>query len=155
MPAAQLLYDTFSAFGMIIQTPKIMRDPETGGSKGFGFVSYDSFEASDAAIESMSGQFLCNRRARAHAAQAVQPCVDGLSPDTQNHLVRQPETRGAPACLLACQVAGDVMQGTLPLSGYRFVLTPARRAGIGGGCRAGRALTRACSRLAFAPRGGA
>lgn len=58
---AQLLYDTFSAFGMIVATPKIMRDPDTGGSRGFGFVSYDSFEASDAAIEAMNGQFLCNR----------------------------------------------------------------------------------------------
>lgn len=57
----QLLYDTFSAFGMIIATPKIMRDPETGASRGFGFVSYESFEASDAAIEAMNGQFLCNR----------------------------------------------------------------------------------------------
>lgn len=57
----QLLYDTFSAFGVIAQTPKIMRDPETGVSRGFGFVSYDSFEASDAAVEAMNGQFLCNR----------------------------------------------------------------------------------------------
>jgi splicing factor 3B subunit 4 len=57
----KLLYDTFSAFGVIISTPKIMRDPETGNSKGFGFVSFDGFEASDAAIEAMNGQFLCNR----------------------------------------------------------------------------------------------
>eukprot|EP00803_Ostreobium_quekettii_P007217 evm.model.scf_2122.1 EVM.evm.TU.scf_2122.1 scf_2122:8940-12357(-) len=57
----KLLYDTFSAFGVIIATPKIMRDPETGNSRGFGFVSYDCFEASDAAIEAMNGQFLCNR----------------------------------------------------------------------------------------------
>lgn len=28
-----------------------MRDPDTGNSRGFGFISYDSFEASDAAIE--------------------------------------------------------------------------------------------------------
>lgn len=28
-----------------------MRDPETGNSRGFGFISYDSFETSDAAIE--------------------------------------------------------------------------------------------------------
>ena len=59
----QLLYDTFSAFGMIVATPKIMRDPETGASRGFGFVSYDNFESSDAAIEAMNGQFLCNRQA--------------------------------------------------------------------------------------------
>lgn len=46
---------------MIVNTPKIMRDPDTGVSKGFGFVSYDCFEAADAAIEAMNGQFLCNR----------------------------------------------------------------------------------------------
>ncbi|CAH9119185.1 unnamed protein product [Cuscuta epithymum] len=58
----KLLYDTFSAFGVIVSNPKIMRDPETGNSRGFGFISYDSFEASDAAIESMTGQYLCNRQ---------------------------------------------------------------------------------------------
>lgn len=57
----KLLYDTFSAFGGISQTPKIMCDPDTGSSKGFGFVSFDSFEASDLAIECMHGQYLCNR----------------------------------------------------------------------------------------------
>jgi splicing factor 3B subunit 4 len=58
----KLLYDTFSAFGGIVVTPKIMFDPETGLSKGYGFISYDSFEASDLAIECMHGQFLCNRQ---------------------------------------------------------------------------------------------
>ncbi|KZV19016.1 splicing factor 3B subunit 4-like [Dorcoceras hygrometricum] len=58
----KLLYDTFSAFGVIVSNPKIMRDPETGNSRGFGFISYDSFEASDAAIETMNGQYLCNRQ---------------------------------------------------------------------------------------------
>jgi RNA recognition motif-containing protein len=38
-----------------------MRDPDTGNSKGFGFVNFASFEASDAAIEAMNGQHLCNR----------------------------------------------------------------------------------------------
>jgi len=57
----KLLYDTFSAFGVIISTPKIMRDPDSAESKGFGFVSYDSFEASDAAIESMNNQYICNK----------------------------------------------------------------------------------------------
>lgn len=58
----KLLYDTFSAFGAIIETPHIMRDPETGESKGYGFVKFDSFEASDAAIETMNGQFLGNNQ---------------------------------------------------------------------------------------------
>jgi len=57
----KLLYDTFSAFGVILQTPKIMRDPESGNSKGFAFVNYGSFEASDASIEAMNSQYLCNR----------------------------------------------------------------------------------------------
>ncbi|EPR62116.1 RNA recognition motif-containing protein [Toxoplasma gondii GT1] len=54
------IYDTFSAFGNIISA-KIMRDPETGLSRGFGFVSFDTFEASDAALAAMNGQFICNR----------------------------------------------------------------------------------------------
>lgn len=55
------LYDTFVAFGPILQTPHIMRDPDTGISKGYGFVSFDSFEASDLAIDVMNGQYLANR----------------------------------------------------------------------------------------------
>lgn len=38
-----------------------MRDPDTGNSKGFAFINYASFEASDAAIDAMNGQYLCNR----------------------------------------------------------------------------------------------
>lgn len=56
------LYDTFSAFGQIIQTPNITRDPETGSGRGFGFVSFDNFESSDAAIDAMDGQFLMNKQ---------------------------------------------------------------------------------------------
>ncbi|KAI8369116.1 hypothetical protein EDC96DRAFT_503898 [Choanephora cucurbitarum] len=58
----KMLYDTFSAFGLIVNTPKISRDPETGLSKGFGFVSFDNFESSDAAIDSMEGQYLMNKQ---------------------------------------------------------------------------------------------
>ncbi|XP_022090496.1 splicing factor 3B subunit 4-like [Acanthaster planci] len=57
----KLLYDTFSAFGVILQTPKIMRDPDTGNSKGYAFINFASFEAADAAIEAMNSQYLCNR----------------------------------------------------------------------------------------------
>lgn len=38
-----------------------MRDPETGNSKGFAFINFASFEASDTAMDAMNGQYLCNR----------------------------------------------------------------------------------------------
>jgi len=56
----KLLYDTFRAFGVLIAAPKIMRDPEYN-SRGFGFINFDSFEAADAAIEALNGQYICNR----------------------------------------------------------------------------------------------
>ena len=57
-----MLQETFKSFGNVISA-KIAREGEggTGPSRGFGFVSFDAFEAADMAIESMSGQFLCNR----------------------------------------------------------------------------------------------
>lgn len=58
----KLLYDTFSSFGTIIKPPRIMRDDQTNQSRGYGFVSFDSFEASDMAIECMHDQYLCNRQ---------------------------------------------------------------------------------------------
>jgi len=48
----KMLYDTFSVFGVILST-NIMRDPETGMSRGYAFVSYDNFESSDNAIAAM------------------------------------------------------------------------------------------------------
>ncbi|KAI1391240.1 RNA-binding domain-containing protein [Hypoxylon trugodes] len=56
----KVLYDTFSRFGTLIAPPKVARD-DNGVSKGYGFVSYSSFEASDDAINNMNGQFLMNK----------------------------------------------------------------------------------------------
>jgi RNA recognition motif-containing protein len=36
---------------------QIARDPTTGASKGYGFVSYHDFDAADMAVENMNGQF--------------------------------------------------------------------------------------------------
>lgn len=58
----RILYEAFAQFGTIIGIPKLARDPDANNtSKGYGFLSYDSFEASDAAIDTMNGQFLLNR----------------------------------------------------------------------------------------------
>ena len=39
-----LLYDTFGAFGTLIKQPKIMREEDTGESKGFGFVYFKNID---------------------------------------------------------------------------------------------------------------
>ncbi|KAI9677591.1 MAG: hypothetical protein M1817_006545 [Caeruleum heppii] len=54
------LYDTFSRFGGLVSAPKIARD-DANLSKGYGFVSFSNFEASDEAIANMNGQYLMNK----------------------------------------------------------------------------------------------
>ncbi len=53
----RLLYETFSVFGGIIGLPKVARDAVSGEGKGYAFVSFDGFEAADAAKEAMNGNF--------------------------------------------------------------------------------------------------
>lgn len=55
------LFDTFSRFGPLVSPPKIARDDATNLSKGYGFVSYASFDAADDAIANMHGQFMGGR----------------------------------------------------------------------------------------------
>jgi splicing factor 3B subunit 4 len=77
MVTEQVLYDTFGRFGGLIAAPKvrvfslilsyiytnhtkIARD-EANLSKGYGFVSFSNFEASDEAIANMNAQYLMNK----------------------------------------------------------------------------------------------
>jgi splicing factor 3B subunit 4 len=57
----KLLYDTFSSFGEITQVPSIPYDNENGVRKGYAFIGFGSFAASDAAIQYMNGQLMCNK----------------------------------------------------------------------------------------------
>jgi splicing factor 3B subunit 4 len=54
------LKDIFTAFGVVLST-KIMRDPETGSSKRYGFVSFDNFDSSDEAIKKLNGQYISGK----------------------------------------------------------------------------------------------
>lgn len=56
----KVLFETFQRFGPLVAPPKISRD-ESNLSKGYGFISYASFEASDDAITNMHGQYLSNK----------------------------------------------------------------------------------------------
>jgi splicing factor 3B subunit 4 len=55
------LFSLFSGFGVLVAAPKISRDPETGNPRGFAFINFDSFEAADAAIEALNGQYVGGR----------------------------------------------------------------------------------------------
>ncbi|KAL4926524.1 U2 snRNP complex subunit HSH49 [Aspergillus undulatus] len=61
MVTEQVLYDTFSRFGNLVNLPKIARD-DSNLSRGYGFVSFADFESSDAAITNMNGQYLMNKQ---------------------------------------------------------------------------------------------
>jgi len=54
------LHDTFSAFGNILSC-KIATD-QTGQSKGYGFVQYDSEEGAQKAIEKLNGMLLNDKQ---------------------------------------------------------------------------------------------
>lgn len=51
------LYDTFSLFGNILSC-KVVTDPKTGDSKGYGYVHYETAEAASAAIEKLDGMLI-------------------------------------------------------------------------------------------------
>ncbi|CAL3966052.1 hypothetical protein PZA11_002832 [Diplocarpon coronariae] len=112
------LYDTFSRFGSLQSPPKIARD-EAGLSKGYGFVSYATFEASDDAIANMNGQYLMNKdvsvqyaykkdgKGERHGDEAERMLA---SSGQKNNVV--PEVQTMPAQLL---MNGNVPQGPAAL----------------------------------------
>ena len=72
----RVLHDTFGRFGILVALPKVCpthcthrytannpqvaRD-ESNLSKGYGFISFGDFDAADAAITNMNGQYLMNK----------------------------------------------------------------------------------------------
>lgn len=51
------LYDTFSLFGNILSC-KVVQDKESGTSKGYGYIHYETAEAAQAAIEKLNGMLI-------------------------------------------------------------------------------------------------
>ncbi|ETW80962.1 hypothetical protein HETIRDRAFT_418898 [Heterobasidion irregulare TC 32-1] len=63
------LRQAFSEFGQILDSI-VMRDRETGRSRGFGFVTFSTSEEADAAINNLNEQELDGRRIRVNLANA-------------------------------------------------------------------------------------
>ncbi len=146
-----LLYTTFSAFGVVVGNPKVMRDPDSGVSKGFGFVSFDDFEASDTAIEAMNGQYLGGRpiavgyaykkdtkgerhgtpaeRLLAAQRKAQQPQTS--RPHTM--FASGPKQQPQPGVELAMPHQAGMGMGGYPGGGAPYNMPPPHLAGAGGG----------------------
>lgn len=68
----QYLQETFSKFGNVVPPTVVIRD-ENGVSKGHGFVTFDDFESSDAAIEKLDGLLLMNMKVSVSYAYKEDP----------------------------------------------------------------------------------
>mmetsp|Transcript_1659 Transcript_1659/g.2813 ORF Transcript_1659/g.2813 Transcript_1659/m.2813 type:complete len:281 (+) Transcript_1659:31-873(+) len=134
------LHQTFSVFGNIVQPPKIMRDGDTGASRGFGFVSFDSFESADAAIMSLNNQYVGNRpitvsyamkkdgKGERHGSEAERKLA------ARNPLLSTRQTRAAPTSFMPQQPAhfgmmsggfgGAPNQAPMGLSGPMGLMMP-------------------------------
>jgi splicing factor 3B subunit 4 len=91
------LYDTFSRFGQLSSVPKIARD-DTNLSKGYGFVSYADFDASDSAIAHMHGQYMMNKQISVQYAYKKDGKGERHGDDAERMLAKQAKANGiAPA----------------------------------------------------------
>jgi len=57
----QTLHETFSPYGKVSDTT-VLRDPHTGHSRGFGFVTFDHQHEAQAAINGLHGKELNGKR---------------------------------------------------------------------------------------------
>ncbi len=64
----QGLREAFEQFGTVVDA-KVITDRETGRSKGFGFVTFDTEESASQAIAEMDGKELDGRTVKVNEAQ--------------------------------------------------------------------------------------
>ena len=70
------LRDCFATFGEVLDST-VIRDRETGRSRGFGFVTYGSDDDAERAIQSMNGQDLDGRSIKVDRATERAPNSGG------------------------------------------------------------------------------
>jgi splicing factor 3B subunit 4 len=132
------LYSTFSRFGSLLSPPKIARD-ENGLSKGYGFISYSSFEASDDAIANMNGQFLMNKEISVQYAYKKDGKGERHGDQAERMLAAQarkhnvvPESQAMPPGLMGAPAApSSMLDGpTPPITPMNGMGTPVQAQGF-------------------------
>lgn len=108
----RVLYDTFGRFGTLVAAPKastskvhlgkvdnanrlskVARD-ESNLSKGYGFVSFADFDASDAAIANMNGQYLMDKEVSVQYAYKKDGKGERHGDDAERALAAQAKRHG-------------------------------------------------------------
>ena len=70
------LYNIFSSFGQVTDAI-VLRDRETGRSRGFGFVTFSSTDEADSAVKEMDGKDVDGRQIRVNIATERPPREGG------------------------------------------------------------------------------
>lgn len=109
----KVLYETFSRFGPLVAAPKVARD-ESNLSKGYGFVSYAAFEASDQAIEHMHGQYLMNKEITVQYAYKKDGKGERHGDDAERALAAQARKHGVELAIPALPAALVMPNGAPP-----------------------------------------
>ena len=113
----RMLFDTFSRFGTLVAPPKVARD-ESNLSKGYGFISYSNFDASDDAIANMNGQYLMNKEVSVQYAYKKDGKGERHGDEAERMLAAQARAHGvepAPA---------TIPQGIAPPAGFPNMPVP-------------------------------
>ncbi|KAL1836066.1 hypothetical protein VTJ49DRAFT_5617 [Mycothermus thermophilus] len=126
----KILYDTFSQFGTILRQPNVVRD-DKNISKGYGFVSFDSFEASDAAIATMNGQYLLSKAITVEYAYKKDGKGERHGDEAERKLAAEgkkhnilPEKQALPPAFHMTAPIGNAAAAALPPTGPAAVTAP-------------------------------
>ena len=111
--------DVFASFGTLITSPSVSRDPK-GNSLGYGFVSFDSFEASDAAIAAMNDQYLFNKQIKVNYA-LKKGSTERHGSETERMLAEGLRARNAAGAEKSAFAKGA---NTIPLGRPQFAAAP-------------------------------
>ncbi|TIA63256.1 RNA-binding domain-containing protein [Aureobasidium pullulans] len=126
----RVLFETFSRFGSLTSAPKVARD-DANLSKGYGFVSFTTFEASDDAIANMHGQYLMNKEITVQYAfkkdgkgeRHGDAAERALAAAGREHNI-EPQVQPLPPQLMAPQIATPIAPPT-PMSAAPYGASPA------------------------------
>ena len=108
----KVLFETFSRFGPLVAPPKVARD-EANLSKGYGFISYSSFEASDDAIANMHGQYLMNKEITVQYAYKKDGKGERHGDEAERQLARNAKLHGVEV-MIPAMPASLVMPNNVP-----------------------------------------